>query len=183
MRKKKVKANYVDNTKFSEALGRFRVTEQTLRQHEEGSYIGECIMKICQNLSLSKNFIGYTFREEMIEDAIENCIRYVRNYDPDFSKYAFSYFSRIAYFAFIRRIKKEQEVQRVKFTVMSDSTELTNIINKHADNPNNADMQIFVNQIQSLMAENDGFVEIKEKPKRAKRKVKPGPMVEFMEVK
>jgi len=71
--------------------------------------IGIKIMAIAERLSFKPNFINYFFREEMVEDAIENCIMYADNFDPEKSKNPFSYFTQICYFAFIRRIQKEKK--------------------------------------------------------------------------
>ena len=50
-----------------------------LHQIPIDDYIGECILKICQNLIRKKGFIEYsqTHSEDMIGDAIENCILYM----------------------------------------------------------------------------------------------------------
>ena len=46
-----------------------------LHQIPIDDYIGECILKICQNLIRKKGFIEYTqtHSEDMIGDAVENC--------------------------------------------------------------------------------------------------------------
>ena len=38
------------------------------------NYIGECIYKIATKLALKPCFMNYSFKEEMIDDGIENCI-------------------------------------------------------------------------------------------------------------
>ena len=42
-------------------------------------YIGECLLKISTRLSTKPNFITYTYRDEIISDAIENSINYIVN--------------------------------------------------------------------------------------------------------
>ena len=74
-------------------------------------YMGECFYKIATHLSFRPNFINYTYREEMIGDGIENCIRYAKNFNPEKSKNPFAYFTQIIYYAFIRRITKEKKQQ------------------------------------------------------------------------
>ena len=73
-------------------------------------YIGECILKICQNLIRKKGFIEFsqTHSEDMIGDAIENCILYISSFDPRKSSEPFSYFTQVATWAFVRRIEKEK---------------------------------------------------------------------------
>ena len=81
-----------------------------LHQIPIDDYIGECILKICQNLIRKKGFIEYsqTHSEDMIGDAIENCILYISSFDPRRSAEPFSYFTQVANWAFIRRIEKEK---------------------------------------------------------------------------
>jgi hypothetical protein len=53
-------------------------------------------------------------------DAVENCLRAIGNYNIETATRtgkpnAFSYFTQICYFAFIRRITKEKKQQDIKF--------------------------------------------------------------------
>ena len=53
-------------------------------------------------------------------DAVENCLRAIGNYDISTTTRtgkpnAFSYFTQICYYAFIRRITKEKKQQDIKF--------------------------------------------------------------------
>lgn len=79
------------------------------------NYIARCIMLICENLSNLRKFNGYTFKEEMVLDGVENCIRYFHNFDPNKSGNPFAYFTQIAYYAFIRRIQREKTQLYAKY--------------------------------------------------------------------
>ena len=53
-------------------------------------------------------------------DAVENCLRAIYNYNIDTATRtgnpnAFSYFTQICFYAFIRRITKEKKQQEIKF--------------------------------------------------------------------
>ena len=77
-------------------------------------------IKIAEGLSHRPNFVRYTYREEMVMDAVENCLRAIGNYNIEAATRtgkpnAFSYFTQICYFAFIRRITKEKKQQDIKF--------------------------------------------------------------------
>ena len=50
----------------------------------------------------------------MISDGIENCLQYVKNFNPEKSKNPFAYFTQIIYYAFLRRIAKEKKQSHVK---------------------------------------------------------------------
>ena len=84
-------------------------------------YIGECIYKIATRLSTRPNFINYTYRDEMICDAIENCIQYIGNFNVEKSSNAFAYITQICYYAFLRRIQKEKKQVYIKQTVTNES--------------------------------------------------------------
>lgn len=77
-------------------------------------YVAESLVKIANRLSTMPGFVGYAYREDMIGDGIVNCIEYIDNYNPAKSTNPFSYFTQIIYFAFIRRIKKEQKITSIK---------------------------------------------------------------------
>lgn len=84
-------------------------------------YIGEAIYKISNKLSTSMSFRNYPFREDLVSDGVENCIKYITNFDPDVSNNPFGYFSQICYFAFLRRIKTEKKALYTKFKVIQNS--------------------------------------------------------------
>ena len=76
--------------------------------------IGDAIYKICYGVSMRPNFRGYSYREEMMLDAIEDCTKAVKKFDPDAATRsgtpnAHGYFSQVAYWAMVRRIKMEEK--------------------------------------------------------------------------
>lgn len=85
------------------------------------NYIGECVWLIANRLSTNRNFIGYSYRDEMIGDAIENCLRYIHNFNAEKSKNPFAYFTQIMYYAFLRRIEKEKKQSYVKYKIMENA--------------------------------------------------------------
>ena len=108
-KKAKDKPHYVDNKKFLQAMIDWRETwpdEENIPPVT--NYIGECFLKIATHLSYRPNFINYTYRDEMISDGIENCLQYVKNFNPEKSKNPFAYFTQIIYYAFLRRIQKRK---------------------------------------------------------------------------
>lgn len=110
---KKKRNNYINNKDFHKALSEFH--EKLAESHEKGSkkpdisnYIGHAILQICNNLARKPNFYGYTYKEEMIEDGVLDCIAAVEKYNPNKTQNPFAYFTQIAWNAFIRRIYKEK---------------------------------------------------------------------------
>ena len=112
---KKKSVHYVDNKKFLQAMIDWRETwtDEENIPHVT-NYIGECFLKIATHLSYRPNFINYTYRDEMISDGIENCLQYVKNFNPEKSKNPFAYFTQIIYYAFLRRIAKEKKQSHIK---------------------------------------------------------------------
>jgi len=106
--------HYVNNKEFTAAVSEFNIAcklaeEKGKSKPQMTEYIGECIYKIATRLSTRPNFINYTYRDEMICDAIENCIQYIGNFNPEKSSNAFAYITQICYYAFLRRIQKEKK--------------------------------------------------------------------------
>ena len=122
-KQKPKKIHYVDNQKFLEEMIVYKGKCKDAKNKGEptpqiSEYVGECFMKIANRLSFRPNFINYAFREDMISDGIENCVQYIRNFDPEKSKNPFAYFTQIIYFAFIRRIQKEKKQLYIKYKTM-----------------------------------------------------------------
>lgn len=122
--KAKQKPHYVNNKEFSLAVVDYVKSVNAAEANKETipkvtDYIASCFMKISEGLSHRPNFIRYTYRDEMVMDAVENCLKAIRNYDISTTTRtgnpnAFSYFTQICFYAFIRRIQKEKKQQDVK---------------------------------------------------------------------
>ena len=117
--KAKLKPHYVDNKKFLVAMIEYREKVQKAEDKKRTkpvvtNYIGECFLKIANHLSYRPNFINYTYRDDMISDGIENCLQYMRNFNPEKSSNPFAYFTQIIYYAFLRRIQREKKQTHVK---------------------------------------------------------------------
>ena len=125
IKNKKQKPHYVDNKKFLQAMVEWRETwpnelKETIKP-PVSNYVGECFLKIATHLSYRPNFINYTYRDEMISDGIENCLQYVKNFNPEKSSNPFAYFTQIIYYAFLRRIQKEKKQTHVRNKIIEKS--------------------------------------------------------------
>jgi hypothetical protein len=114
------KNHYINNKDFLREMTKYRT--EIRKAKREGNpkpripeYVAKCFMMIAENLSHKPNFLSYTFRDEMVADAIENCVMYVDNFDPSKSSNPFAYFTQITYYAFLRRIQKEKKQLYVKY--------------------------------------------------------------------
>lgn len=87
---------------------------QLVEYYHEGkneSELATSLSKIAHGLSYSSNFINYTYKDEMIGDALVKMFTAVKNhkFNIDSEHNPFSYFTTIAFHAFINRIKKEKK--------------------------------------------------------------------------
>ena len=124
MNKSKDSEHYVNNKEFSVAIVEYmtEVNEAITNGIEPPKvtdYIAESFLKISEGLSRRPNFIRYTYRDEMVMDGVENCLRAIRNYNVDAATRSgnanpFSYFTQICFYAFLRRIEKEKKQFDVK---------------------------------------------------------------------
>jgi len=119
-------AHYVDNQRFLEEISEYQRERIQAKENNEESppcpeYIGECFMKIANRLSFRPNFINYAFRDDMISDGIENCLQYLKNFNPAKSNNPFAYFTQIIYYAFIRRIQKEKKQSNIKYRMIEQA--------------------------------------------------------------
>tara|TARA_A100001515_G_scaffold144871_1_gene150474 strand:- start:1249 stop:1827 length:579 start_codon:yes stop_codon:yes gene_type:complete len=121
---RRAKEHYVNNKEFSHAVVDYVNSANAAREKGKvepkiPNYIGSCFLKISEGLSHKPNFFSYTYREEMVMDAVENCIKAIMNYDIEKATRtglpnAFAYFTQISYYAFLRRIAKEKKQQDIK---------------------------------------------------------------------
>src|SRR5210317_2147170 len=129
--KPKNKPHYVNNADFSQAVVDYvrhanECAEQGKSKPIVTNYIAQCFLKISEGLSHKANFVRYTYREEMVMDAVENCLKAIENYDIEAATRsgkpnAFAYFTQISWFAFLRRIAKEKKQQDIKLKYISEA--------------------------------------------------------------
>ena len=176
------KPHYVNNRDFSYAVVDYVKACEVAQEEGRKSpvvtdYIATCFMKICEGLSHKPNFVRYTYRDEMVMDGVENCLKAIHNYNIDAATRtgkpnAFSYFTQIAYFAFIRRITKEKKQADIKFLYM-EQADIESLI-AGTDANSEAD-QHFVDVLRNKIMrikESDNAVKEFAKEEKAKKKKK-----------
>jgi len=108
--KPKSNEHYVNSREFKDAIKQYYETDVC------NDELGEMINKIARGLSYAPNFINYSYKDEMVGDAVVKMFTALTNkkfdleaVDSKGNKYnPFSYFTTIAFHAFINRIKKEK---------------------------------------------------------------------------
>ena len=163
------KQHYVDNKLFFAEMEKWKSEIDESDEVDDlppmvTEYMGECFYKIATHLSYRPNFINYTYREEMIGDGIENCIRYAKNFNPEKSKNPFAYFTQIIYYAFIRRITKEKKQPSIKQKIIDNTSTKTYDIMEGDDD-------VYSNTYMEFLRDN---LEEKDIPKPKRKKSKKG---------
>ena len=128
---RKQSIHYVNNATFSQAVVDYVSHVEKCKKEKESlpkvpDYIAQCFLRIAEGLSHKANFIRYTYREEMVMDAVENCLKAISNYNLEAATRtgkpnAFAYFTQITWFAFLRRITKEKKQQDIKLKYLTKS--------------------------------------------------------------
>ena len=102
---KNKEAFYVDPTEFKNQIKEY---------YNSGictDYLGGCLNKIAEGLGYNPKFINYSYKEEMIGDALIKMFSALKRkkFDISTDTSPFGYFTTIAFHAFINRIKKEKK--------------------------------------------------------------------------
>lgn len=185
--KAKEKPHYVNNAEFSAAVVEYVSHARECEARGESKpqitdYIAACFLKIAGGLSHKANFVRYTYREEMMMDAVENCLKAIDNYNLETATRtgkpnAFAYFTQISWYAFLRRIEKEKKQQEIKLKYISETDILDLITAEESDEEAIAQTQAFVDSLRDrieTVKKTDEIVSEYEKAskyKKRKRKV------------
>ena len=185
-RQKKQSIHYVNNADFSKAVVDYVTTVNECRDNNNQipkvpNYIAQCFLRIAEGLSHKSNFIRYTYREEMVMDAVENCLKAIHNYNLEAATRtgkpnAFAYFTQITWYAFLRRIAKEKKQQDIKIKYLTKSGIENFVQNEHGDDMSNQVVGAFVDNLRDRIDKvRQQDFEVKEyvKTEKKKRKIQP----------
>lgn len=186
--KPKDKPHYVNNREFSESVVAYVKVVREAQECDDTipkvpDYIAMCFLKIAEGLSHKGNFIRYTYREEMVMDGVENCLKAILNYNLEAATRsgkpnAFAYFTQICWYAFLRRIAKEKKQQDIKMKYISQSGVETFLENPNGDSMSQASSAGFIDMLKGRIDKVKEFdTEVKEyaKKEKIKRKRTPSP--------
>lgn len=190
-RKTKESEHYVNNKEFSQAVIAYVLSAKDAEEAGEEppmvpNYIAECFLRISNRLSYKSNFINYTYRDEMVMDAVENCLKAIRNYNVEAATRsgnpnAFAYFTQISWYAFIRRINKEKRQQEIKMRYLS-RTDLDTFMEGQFDKDEDPEMHAAISgYVDTLRQKMDEFQkEEPEKPTKKKKARKDSDLADFL---
>lgn len=94
---------YLDNQTFYQRLKEWQRSDEITIPND----IAQALIQICTNLSKSGRFAGYTWREDMVAEAILVCLKSARKFNPEKSTNPFSYFTQVAYNSFRKYLNTE----------------------------------------------------------------------------
>lgn len=92
--------------------------------------LGKYLLLIANNLSSKGSFNGYTWKMDMVSEAVLTCVKYLRNYNPNKSPNAFAYVTQICRHSFIAYIKNEKTHSEIKDKCYKRHDELALIMNE-----------------------------------------------------
>lgn len=164
-------AYYINNADFYQAMVEHR--KNVAAAVDVGSpkppvptFIAKCIMDIAIHLSYKSNFARYTFRDEFVLDAIENCLVNLDKFNPDISNNPFWYFTRICYRTFIKKILEERKQTFIKGKIVAQLPfDVYSLADQDSDGLYATE---FLDMMQQFGAFND--VVAKEEERMAKKK-------------
>jgi DNA-directed RNA polymerase specialized sigma24 family protein len=171
------KKHYVDNVKFFDAMKDWKQSLENAKISKLPTppvtdYIAQCFYDIADRLSHRPNFINYPYREDMVGDGIENCLRYAHRFDEIKYKNPFAYFTQIIYYAFLRRIEKEKDQAFVKYKCLEARDMDNKYTNWLKDNGESATFGEFLQNNFFISEDDINRMEekLKKKPKRGRKK-------------
>ena len=182
-RTKRDSIHYVNNKEFSLAVVEYCKQLQKAKDRGEAlpivtNYIADCFLRIAEGLSHKSNFIRYTYREEMVMDAVENCLKAIENYNIETATRtgnpnAFAYFTQISWYAFLRRIAKEKRQSDVKLKYLSESGIEDYIATGDIDPQSQTVVQSFIDTLKERIdSVKERDTEIKEFARKEKQRKK-----------
>lgn len=167
--------NYIDNQRLYDDFvlwyaQRERAEAEGKPEPQPPRYISEAILLVPKHLATKGNFAGYSFREEMIGDAIEDLTKGYRNFDIVKYKSPFAYFTQISYYAFIRRILKERKQSYVKHKIIQNSNILEHLTTQAHDDDGDFRVSMIETMQMNLNPDLEAYFEKKKPPTVKKRK-------------
>lgn len=165
----KESAFYVSNKKLYEVYKQHIEDVNLARQQNKPipkmhPFIAESVVKIANKYANRPNFIRYSYRDEMIADAIEMCCRNYLKFNPEKSDNPFSYLTQFCHNSFLQRIAKEKRQQSIKAKYLKNSIIEDIMVTQNHDD------EEFKNTMVEFLLENDVYVDSIDEKKQRLRK-------------
>lgn len=158
--------------------------EEGIEEPQIPDFIVDAMMKISRRLSYKPNFINYSFKEDMISDALYDCVRFAKKFKISYTSKdgpikdgnPFSYITTICFNAFLRRIDKEKTEKYVKAMIVAESPD--NDFLEHAEDEDAHYVNSYIKFLREIGYSDDSIPMSIKRAQKAKLKVK-GPLEDF----
>ena len=182
MEKKKSKSsNYVDNVRLYDEIVKYqerqRIALETGKDRPRiPEYIGKSILQISEGFCSLYKYTNYPFKEDMIQDGVLNCLQYIDNFDTEAYKNPHAYFTKIIWYAVLRRIQGEKKHLYLKYALQRNSDSID--IGTFFDEGNTAKGKIYseqtfldIDKMNNFMDDYERYMSKKSKPKNKKDEI------------
>lgn len=157
--------DYVNNDELYKSVCKWKedYTNNGCKPTKIPDDIGLAMMEVSRNLIRRHNFSMYTqdWKEEMIQEGIEACVRNLKNFDENRYKNVFIYFSMACWCAFVQQMKKEKKNNVIKYAYFID-----NVQEEYIPQMENQTDEDFIQDIHNKVNDFDSTVERGKKKKR-----------------
>lgn len=116
---------YVSNSQLYDEIVKYQEVVRLAKEAGEPQpklpdVIGVAILNICNKLSSRYNFNGYTYRDEMADEAVVYCVAAILKFDTTISKNPFAYLSQVAWRAFLKIMEVEKKQRDIRTDMMKN---------------------------------------------------------------
>ena len=138
-------AHYISNKEFTAAIVEYiQACDAAEAEGKEAPQIPDSIARqfiaLANKIGSRYNFSGYTFKDEMIGNAIFACVAKIRKFNIAISNNAFAYFTNVCWRAMVDVINTEEEMSYIKaksFSSVDMEDSLYDDSGDFGDMPNN----------------------------------------------
>lgn len=128
--------------------------------------IGHAFLRLAENVAKKRIFALYSYREDMIGDAVWNCVLYIDRFDENRSSNPFAYFTQVVINAFKRTINSEGKESYVKYKSLEVSPMF------HEQDSGTGESRKHVNLINTVINEHSNGIIDKFENRMKKQKIK-----------
>ena len=163
--------HYVTNKELLQHLIDYKVACRTAKENGQPrpkipEAIGHAFLRIAENFAKKRSFALYSYKEDLIGDALENCVLYIDRFDENRSSNPFAYFTQIIKNAFKRRINNEGKESYVKYK----SLEVSPMFHEQASG--SGESKKHVNLIKTVVNDHSNGIIDKFENRMKKQKIK-----------
>jgi len=159
--------HYVNNKEILAIMKEYRVAYLKTKEETERPpmppRVADAIVQIATKMSRMHNFIGYSYRPDMISDAILQLTAKFHLFDPEKSDNFFGYASQLCWNAFIGRIKVEQKQTSIRARLINDKV-TSEFIQQNLEGDTEG-----TNAFVDFLKENEIFVDYFEQRKNSEK--------------